>query len=253
MSQQITTPSSPTPPIPVGPPPRKHSSAWPLAATFIAIALVIGLPLGIAFLMWNRAAIDTPARLGNAMQNFAADVLRPQTTINEIVVSTIQDMKKQQKLVVLETTVDADVTREEGSTAWGMYWGTNVARVAVKDAHVQYYIDLSNLGTADFTYSEPAKTLTVSLPPPKLDTTMVSIDPAKIQTLDLRGGWMRWNKSETRDNAIAELRPKIIIQASTSFMQKEARDAGQEATSRFLTPLLTNLNKDGIKLLITYR
>jgi hypothetical protein len=187
------------------------------------------------------------------MRDFAADVMRPQTTVNEVVFASIQDMQRKQKLVVLETTVDADVTREEGSTSWGMYWGTNVARVAVKDAHMQYYIDLTGLGTADFNYNDTAKTLTISVPAPRLDTTMISIDPAKIQTLDLRGGWARWDKQDTRDSAIGELRPKIIIQADTPFMQKQAQDAGKQAIVQFLKPLMENLSKEGVKMDVVYR
>src|ERR1700744_1150405 len=219
MSQQIANiPASPAATVPGGPkgaPAKKSTTSWAVAAVLVAGILTVGIPLGIAFVMWNRAAVDAPRHLGDAMRGFATDVLQPKVTVNEVVFASIQDMQRQQKLVVLQTTVDADVTREEGSTSWGMYWGTNVARVAVKGAHVQYAIDLSSLGTSDFTYNESAKTLTVTLPPPHLDTTMVSIDPAEIQTLDLRGGWMRWNKQETRENAIAELKPKIIIQANT--------------------------------------
>ncbi len=258
MSQQIAnipaSPASPAAPAPTSAAPVKRwTTSWAIAAVLIAGILAIGIPLGVAFLMWNRAAIDAPKNLGDAMRGFATDVLQPKVTVNEVVFASIQDMQRQQKLVVLQTTVDADVTREEGSSSWGMYWGTNVARVAVKGAHVQYAIDLSSLGTSDFIYNESAKTLTVTLPPPHLDTTMVSIDPAQIETLDLRGGWMRWNKQETRENAIAELRPKIIIQANTQFMQKEAREAGIDAATRFLAPLMTNLTKDGVKLNVTYR
>ena len=253
MSQQIANiPATPAPPA-TAVPVKKSTTSWAVAAVLVAGILTVGIPLGVAFLMWNRAAIDAPKNLGDAMRGFATDVLQPKVTVNEVVFASIQDMQRQQKLVVLQTTVDADVTREEGSTSWGMYWGTNVARVAVKGAHVQYAIDLSSLGTSDFTYNESAKTLTVTLPPPHLDTAMIAIDPGQIQTLDLRGGWMRWNKQETRDNAIAELKPKIIIQANTPFMQKEARDAGQEAITRFLAPLMTNLTKEGVKLNVVYR
>jgi len=265
MSQQISN----VPPLP--PPPaaptlpaegsiqqmpiivKKASTAWAVAAIFIVAFLLVGIPLGITFIMWNRAAVNAPTQLGGAMRDLAADMLQPRTTVNEFVFASVQDMQRQQKLVVLQTTVDADVTREEGSTSWGMYWGTNVARVAVHGAHVQYYVDLTTLSTGDFVYDAAAKTLTVTLPQPRLDTSMVSIDPGQIQTLDLRGGWMRWNKEETRDNAIAELKPKIITQGSTPFMQKEARDAGKEAMTRFLAPLMINLMKDGVKLSVVYR
>src|SRR5271154_5510018 len=106
MSQQSTN-------TPAMPPVRKWGTPWAVAVVMIAAVLVVGVPLGIAFLMWNRAAIDAPGKITGAMRDFAADVMRPQTTVNEFVFASIKDMQRQQKLVVLETTVDADVTREE--------------------------------------------------------------------------------------------------------------------------------------------
>ncbi len=162
-------------------------------------------------------------------------------------------MHKDAKLIVLKTTVDADVSREESSN-WGYwYWGTNVARVAVKGANVQYVIDLANIGTSDFLYDDAAKTMTIILPRPHIDTDMVSIDPAKIQTLDLRGGWMRWDKQDTREHAMSELKPKIIIEASKPFLKKQAAEAGEDAMKTLLSPMAQNLGKDGIKIEVKYR
>lgn len=226
---------------------------WASAVVWIVLLLVIGVPVGYVFVMWNHAALNAPARIGGAMTQFAADVLRPQKVVNDVVFTSIRDLHARQKLIVLESSIDADVTREEGDTSWGFYWGTNVARVAVRDARVQYCIDLSSLGTADFVYDHARKTLTVTIPYPRLDTQMVGIDPAKIQTLDLRGGWARLDKQSTRDSAIAELRPRIIIQASTPFMKKQAEEAGKTAMLNLLSPMAQTLGKEGVKLDVVYR
>jgi hypothetical protein len=232
---------------------RKYSASYAIAMTLIVITLVVGIPLAYVFIMWNRAAIDAPARFGSAMTQFAADAVRPRFTVNQVVFSSLEEMHKEAKLLVLKTTVDADVTRQEGSTSWGMYWGTNVARVAVKGAHVQYSIDLETMGTANFLFDEPTRTVTVFAPHPTIDTDMVSIDPASIQTLDLRGGWMRWDKDETRDHAIAELRPNVIIEASKPFLKKQADEAGREALVNLLYPMAQNLQTQGIKLEVKYQ
>ncbi len=221
--------------------------------SFMILMLIVGIPLAYVFIMWNRAAIDAPGRIGSAMTQFAADAMRPRMTIHEVVFSSVQDMHKEAKLLVLNATVDADVTRQEGDTTWGIYWGTNVARVAVKGAHVQYFIDLEKMGTADFLYDDPTKTMTVIMPPPKIDTEMVGIDPAKIQTLDLRGGWLRWDKYTTREDAIAELKPKVIIEANKPFLKKEAAESGRTAMINLLSPLAQNLGKEGIKVDVKYR
>jgi hypothetical protein len=188
----------------------------------------------------------------SAVRQFAVEAARPKVTINEVVISAVEDAHRVNKLVVLNAKVNADVTRMEGSTTWGVYWGTNTARVLVHDARVQYTIDLSAIGTADFVYDEKAKLLTVTVPRPTIDTQMVSIDPAKIETLDLSAGWMRWNKRDTWDRAIAELVPKVITEASRPLIRKEADEAGKEAMLTLLRPLAETLTKDGVNITIKY-
>lgn len=233
--------------------PRRISASWGVVIALVTLLVLVGVPLAYVFILWNRAAINAPTQVGNAIAHFAAEAVRPQVTINEIVFGSVQDLHREAKLVVLKATIDADVTREEGSSSWGMYWGTNVARVAVKGAKVQYTIDLQNMGTSDYQYDDSTKTMTVLLPHPHVDTEMVSIDPAGIQTLDLRGGWMRWNKYDTRDHAISELKPKIIIEANKPFLRKEADASGKEAMTKLLSPLVENLGKQGVGVQVKYR
>ena len=193
MSQQIAnipaTPATPAAAAPATPLAKKSTTSWAVAAVLVAGILTLGIPLGIAFVMWNRAAVDAPRHLGDAMRSFATEVLQPRGHRQRSYLRQHSGHAASAKLVVLQTTVDADVTRERAS-GWGMYWGTNVARVAVRGAHVQYAIDLSSLGTSDFTYNESART-SPSRSPRHLDTAMIAIDPGQIQTLDLRGGWMQ--------------------------------------------------------------
>jgi hypothetical protein len=245
--QQLPPATSPAPE------PRKFGVSYAIAMSFIVLLLVVGIPIAYVFVMWNRAALDAPGRFGSAMTQFAAEALRPKLSVNQVVFSSVEEMHKEAKLLVLKTTVDADVTSEEGSSSWGVYWGTNVARVAVKGAHVQYSIDLQAMGTADFLYDDATQTLTVIAPHPQIDTDMVGIDPASIQTLDLRGGWMRWDKQDTRSHAIAELRPNVIIAASKPFLKKQADEAGREALTNLLSPMAQNLRAQGVKLDVKYR
>ncbi len=93
----------------------------------VALVLVVGIPMGLVVVRWNQAAMDAPGRIGGAMTQFAADVLRPKMSVNEIVFASLRELHREVKLSVLTTTMDVDVTREEGSSSWGIYWGTNVA------------------------------------------------------------------------------------------------------------------------------
>ncbi|HVS72874.1 MAG TPA: DUF4230 domain-containing protein [Phycisphaerae bacterium] len=233
--------------------PGRFGTPWAVAAVFIVGILVAGVPFGILVVTWGNTVAGAPGRVGTALTQMAADAMRPKFFLREIVVSNIEDLKRQQKLVVLEPVVSADVTREEGDSSWGMYWGTNVARVAVKDAHTQYVIDLSGMQTSDYLYDDSAKTLRVIVPKPRLDMDMISIDPAKIQTLDLSGGWARWDKRDTRDRAIAELKPTIIVQASKPFIKEQANEAGIAAMQSILSPLAQALKPQGVKVEVHYQ
>jgi hypothetical protein len=218
----------------------------------LGLMLVIGGPIGYVVITWSNRVAEAPARVTQMLSAAAAEAARPKLTISEVVVNAIQDVQKQNKLAVFDTVVNADVTREESESSWGMYWGTNVARVAVRDARVQYVIDLRGVSTSDFMYDKEAKVLTVGVPRPRIDTNMVAIDPGKIRTLDLRGGWARFDKQETRQNAIASLRPQVIAQAKAPFVQKLAEDAGLEAMSRYLEPVAGALAQDGARVKVVY-
>lgn len=243
MSEPLST--NPTPPAPD---PRR-SSAWPFATVLIVLLLVVGAPAAYLVI----AAANAPARMTQTISMAAAEALRPKLTMKEIVLNTITDLHKENKLVVFTAEVSTDVTREEGDTSWGMYWGTNVACVAVKNARVQYVIDLEKLETSDFVYNEQAKILVITLPRPHVDTSMVAIDPGHIQTLDLRGGWGRFDKWETRDHAIAELRPKIVSQAQAPYVQELAQSAGIETATHLMQPLADSLSRDGAAIRVAYR
>lgn len=229
-----------------------HKSAWPMAAVFITFILMVGGPIAYVLISWNRAAINAPAKIVQTLSNFAADAARPKINVNELVLTSLGDLHKQSKLVVLKTSINADVTRDEASSRFGIYWGTNTARVLVKDARVQYYIDLAKTSTMNYRFDAASNVLTLTLPKPRLDTEMVGIDPGQISTLDLRGGWARFDKAATRENAILELRPTIITQANAPLVKKQAEEAGREAMGAWLRPLTDSLNKQGVRLRVEY-
>jgi hypothetical protein len=229
--------------------PKPRSAAWPVAAVLITLILVVGGP--VAYLVIRAAT--APGRLVDSLSRAAADAARPKVSIRDVVITSITDLHKENKLVVLTTDVSTDVTREEGSSSWGVYWGTNVARVAVKNAKVQYVIDTGAMQTSDFIYNDQAKVLSITFPRPHIDTTMVAIDPAQIMTLDLRGGWARFDKQDTKDHALAELRPKILTQASAPYLREIAETRGIEAATKLLQPMADTLSRDGVTVRVVYR
>ncbi len=227
----------------------KGRSGWPLAAVLITLFLVVGVPVGYLVIRTATA----PGRFMDSLSQAAADAVRPRVTVNELVLTSINEMRREDKLVVFSTDISADVTRAEGSTSWGIYWGTNVARVVVQKARVQYVIDVGQMGTSDFVLDEGAKVMSVTLPRPHVDTTMVAIDPAQVMTVDLRGGWARFDKQDTKDRALAELRPKVILEASRPQWQELAKAPGIEAATRLLQPMADALRRDGVTVRVGYR
>lgn len=234
-------------------PPGRYGTPWAVAAVLIVGMLIAGIPFGILVVTWGKAASEAPAKIGAAFTQMAADVMRQKIEVTTIVNNSLEDIRRQQKLVVLSETVTADITRQEAVSSWGVYWGTNIARVIVKDAKAQFYIDLADLGTSDFQYEAATQTLHVYVPRPRLDTEMISIDPGNIQTVDLRGGWARWDKQDTKDHAIADLKPAVILQVNKPFVRKEAEAAGLEAMTKLLGPLADAVNQKGAKVDVLYR
>jgi hypothetical protein len=228
---------------------RRGSRAWAFAT--VAIALIVAGVFLCWYVMspWVGAAKAMPA----TVREFVADVARPNIHIREIALSSVADVKRESKLVVLQSTINVDITREESGSSWGIYWGTNTARIRA-GATVQYVIDLNNLGTADVEFSEASKTVTIQVPRPILDGTMVDMDPSKVETLDLSGGWMRFDKRDTWDRALAELRPKVIQQASKdTLLQKEANESGREKLEQLFNGLANELRKEGVTVQVRYR
>lgn len=246
----MTTPTSAT----------SHRSHWPWAFVIVAVAALtcVSAPIVAFVYLAHRTAqtvVSLPDRAVNAATRAAADAVRPHIDITTITTTAITSFQKKSKLVVLETQVDVDITKAEGLRSWGVYWGTNKVRLIARENRVQYFIPLEQISTGDFVYNESAQTLTLTVPPPRLDQEMVSVqsDPAKIYATEYTGGWARWDKADTLKHAQEALRPAVIAQGRAPLVQEEANRRGIEAVRAFLEPLLTNVTKDGVKLEVVYR
>jgi hypothetical protein len=241
--------------LPAAKQPSTKSSflGWPLATVLLAMVLIVGVPVAYVVMTWSHAVTSGPERLVNSLSAAAAEAVRPKVSINEIVVSSVADLRKESKLVVFSAKVNADVTQVETASSWGIYWGTNTARVIARDAGAPYVIDLSKLNTSDFVYNDEAKVLSLYVPRPKMDTDMVSIDPAKIQTVDLSGGWLRWDKQTTRDHALSEIKTNVVKQANAPYIRQLADAAGIESTTKLLQPMAETLAREGVTVKVNYR
>jgi len=239
---------------PSGAPAAPHArggNAWVIALPLLALILVIGVPVAYVIISWSNQLRTGPGRAADSVAHYFSDAVRPQIDVHTIVMSTLTDVKKTNKLVVAQPVGNIDVTRDDSYASMGVYWGTNRVRIIAHDTKAQFVIDLSRLQTSDFILN--GKTLQVTLPQPHIDVDMVSIDPSKIETVDSRGGWARFDKEETKKMAIAELKPRLIMQADTPLTRRLANEAGIEAMQNLLRPLALELAKEDIDIKVTYR
>ena len=139
---------------------REWSRAWALAAVLIVMTLAVAVPVGYVVMTWGKGVADAPGKFSGTLSQAAAEAVRPKVTVHEIVLDSLANLHKESKLVVFTADVNADITREEKCGELGIYWGTNISRVVVQQARVQYVIDLSRLQTSDMIYNEDARVLT---------------------------------------------------------------------------------------------
>ncbi len=226
-------------------------SQWPWAIATVAIVLMLLIGLPTIYVIYKL--VNAPADAVGAAGRMVADAARPKIDIHSLALVTVEDVQRQSKLVVLQTTVTASIERAESAQSWGVYWGTNTARVVAREVKVQYAIDLRQFGESDLEYSASRRVVMVRVPRPVLDEEMVAIDPAKIETLSVQGGWARFDKQETRERAVQELKPRAVLAAKGMLIKKEAEAAGLEAMGNVLKPLAGRLGAQGVRVAVGYR
>ncbi|HVS73215.1 MAG TPA: hypothetical protein VHQ47_18310 [Phycisphaerae bacterium] len=132
--------------------------------------------------------------------------------------SNIKNVLKENKYVPLTVITTVEIDRSDSYKSWGIYWGTNVAKVRASNVRIQYMMDMGDLQTSDVsldTSAVPAR-LTIYAPTPRVDEDMVAIDPTQIET-SIDGGWMRWDKAKTLADAVNDLKGAAIKQARAGF------------------------------------
>ena len=232
-------------------------TGWPLAA--VLITLLVMAP--ITFVVYKLAGAaesvaQAPGKLATEVAGAFGKAVRPKVSIKNVVLTAVASMQHQAKLVVLDTTIDLDVTKDESYTALGcVYLGTNRVRVIARENRIQYVIDLAHASAGDFAYDEPGKRLTIYVQRPSLDEDMVSVqsDPAKCYPAEYEGGWMRFDKSETLAHVREMLRPAVVQQGRCDFVLHEAERAGIAAVKTFADPLVGSLKGEGIAVDVQYR
>ena len=193
----------------------------------------------------------------SGMVNSTRALFKVNTSYSSAVASTIGDLKREQKLVVLSVPITVMLKRVSEKNLGGFLpLGTTELMMVVDDNRVQYVLRLDQLKAEDFTLDAGKKTITVRVPPPELDIDMVSVqsDPAKIHVMT-NVGWASLDSSsgeKLRELARRELRETVIGEGMRPFIQEQAKQSAELNMRKLLTPLIRTL-EDGVELKIEFK
>lgn len=215
-------------------PPPRASSAWPIAFAVISVAFI-----ALAAFIF-KSCVDQPVRLAETISS----ATQPQVTVNTVIQTSLERLRKESKLVVYTADVAVMITKvSDKKVLYGkLDLGTTVVRVRAAGNKAQIVIPLSDVTESDIEFSEAENKFTVTLPPPRVDETVVEVqtDPTfyEVQT-DL--GWARLDKFSgefLREEAKRELRGAVIAEASHPRIIEAAKDSGQEQIAGLLEAVI---------------
>lgn len=200
---------------------------WPLAATVIALAVLI---------------------VGAFVGTRVMDFFQPKIIVNErtVVSTAISELKKKAKLVVLTAKVSALVEEEneEILEIAGFTIPRGKTKVILRSTsnRVQFVVPLDALAKDNVIYDASLNELTVLLPHPVADPELVEIDPLPEVRTDV--GWLRMDArsgEHLRNKAKSRVREFVLREAANPVYCGAARDAGREAAMTLLAPTIARI------------
>jgi hypothetical protein len=215
---------------PIEPPAAQPPSRWPIAVAAIAISLII--LAGYVF----RSCADKPAKVAESVSK----ALQPQVSISTVIQTSLERLRDESKLVVFTADVAVMITKfSEKKMLYGkLDLGTSTVRLRAAGNKAQIIIPMKHLASSDFRYDEAADQLTVTLPAPRVDESLVEVqtDPNYYE-LETDLGWARLDRFSgdfLREQARRDLRPAVILEANQPRIMKMAEESGREKISALL-------------------
>lgn len=213
-------------------------SGWPAAIAVVAVALVV-----LAGFMFKTCA-DKPGQLASALKGAA----QPSYNITTVIQTSLERLREESKLVVYTADVAVMVTKfSEKKAIYGkLDLGTTTVRLRSAGNKAQIIVPLDELSVDDFKFNESLRRLTVTMPAPRVDETVVEVqtDPTffEIQT---EPGWARLDSFSgefLREQARRDLRPAVIAEASHPRIIKLAEESGREKLQGLLETAIKPLD-----------
>ena len=194
----------------------KVSGVWAFATVTVVLILTLGY--------WGISALKT-----------AENIIRPErkVTIDSIIYSTIGELKKESKIVVMTGEVNLSVKRSHTKFFSRLNLGTTAVEVLVPKNKIQYVIPTDAISEESFRWNDETGEVSIEIPTPVIDEEIVEIqsDPELIKVKKDIG----WGRLESRSGEFLErqirrnLRSLVIEEGKSNlFMLEQAKKNAQE-------------------------
>ncbi len=213
---------------------NNNGSSWNFSKTIavlgIAGAVVVVVAIIGVFYAGNKL-VDKPEQIVGKVADFIKEGLRPNVKITNIIMSSIESVKKEAKLVVMSAEVAVSDSRSSAKTTLFGYLnlGTTVVDMKVPGNKVQYVVPTDSIS---YHWDETKGEAVIEVAMPYLDETIVEVqsDPKLIEVrTDV--GWARL-KSYSGDYLTNEikstLRDKVIKEGKKEFLLQQAHRNAEE-------------------------
>ena len=145
---------------------KKVSALWAFTLVIIVLILTLGY--------FGISALET-----------AENIIRPErkVTIDSIIYSTIGELKKESKIVVMTGEVNLSVKRSHTKFFSRLNLGTTAVEVLVPKNKVQYVIPTDAISEESFRWNDETGEVSIEIPTPVIDEEIVEIqsDPSLIK------------------------------------------------------------------------
>ncbi|MCC6488215.1 MAG: DUF4230 domain-containing protein [Candidatus Hydrogenedentes bacterium] len=235
----------------------RAAAPWAIAAVLITGILVVGfLIYSVTYRLPHEAATvavetveDTVDKIAEIPQGIAA-AFKPNVDVNTTIHRSIDELKKEAKLVVLTASVDVELSKtSEKRILWDMLQlGDTSVRLRVPGNKVQYYIPVAGLSQENFEYDPSTGSVCLHLPEPLLDREFVDVqsNPDTIE-VETQVGWGRLDAFSGKfleHEARRALRESVLDEGSSKLLADKARTEAESVVTALLSNLTTGLRED---------
>ena len=209
---------------------KKVSALWAITLVIILLILTLGY--------FGISALET-----------AESIIRPErkVTIDSIISSTIGEMKKESKIVVMTGEVNLSVKRSHTKFFSRLNLGTTAVEVLVPKNKIQYIIPTNAISEESFRWNDETGEVSIEIPTPVIDEEIVEIqsDPSLIKVRKEIG----WGRLESRSGEFLErqirqdLRSLVIEEGKgNKLMLEEAKKNAQEVIGELFETFMRKEN-----------